>query len=152
MRWNTIYSPPNHSDSDELWDAIDPSHGFVAMDREWAAQRQWPVTMYLPSDRSKGVYLLEAYHQLHCLVRLKTSLPWALINMIERIIRKTFWEAVEQQPYTWPPSAHTDHCFDALRQVSLRNFFGSFFQRDDTDLGLVGCMQCRQYSTLHFRR
>ena len=45
------------------------------MDREWAAQQQWPLTMYLPSDRSKGVYLLEAYHQLHCLVRLNASLP-----------------------------------------------------------------------------
>ena len=97
------------------------------MDREWAAQHQWPVTMYLPSDRSKGVYLLEAYHQLHCLVRLKASLPQTLTNMIKRIIRKTFWEAVEQRPYTWSPSAHTDHCFDALRQVSLRNLFGSFF-------------------------
>ena len=71
MRWNTVYSPQNHSDSDDLWDAIDPSHGFVAVDREWAAKQQWPVTMYLPSDHSKGVYLLEAYHQLHCLVSLR---------------------------------------------------------------------------------
>ena len=29
--------------------------------------------MYLPSDHSKGVYLLEAYHQLHCLVSLDAS-------------------------------------------------------------------------------
>ena len=38
------------------------------MDRKWAERRQWPKSMYLPSDHSKGVYLLEAYHQLHCLV------------------------------------------------------------------------------------
>ena len=43
------------------------------MDREWAKQRQWPESMYLPSDHSKGVYLLEAYHQLHCLVSLDPS-------------------------------------------------------------------------------
>lgn len=48
------------------------------MDREWAKQRQWPDSMYLPSDHSKGVYLLEAYHQLHCLVSLDTTLRYHL--------------------------------------------------------------------------
>ncbi|KAM0796195.1 hypothetical protein BDR22DRAFT_812455, partial [Usnea florida] len=133
MRWNTIYSPPNHSDSDVLWDAIDPSRGFVAMDREWAAQRHWPVTMYLPSDRSKGVYLLEAYHQLHCL----------------RIIRKTFWEAVEQQPYTWPPSAHTDHCFDALRQWVVCNADNTpLYTFGDNTAGDGQLHRCRDWASL----
>lgn len=98
--WNTDYSPKNHSDSDALWDAILPSHGFVAMDRKWATQQQWPESMYLPSDTTKGIYLLEAYHQLHCL----------------KIIRKTFWEAVERRSYTHHPSGHMEHCFDTLRQ------------------------------------
>ncbi|GAD93057.1 hypothetical protein TRV_04086 [Paecilomyces variotii No. 5] len=98
--WNTEYSSANASEADELWDAILPSHGFVAMDRAWAKENQWPESMYLPSDKSKGVYLLEAYHYLHCL----------------RIVRKTFWEAVEQRPFTHKPGAHMNHCFDALRQ------------------------------------
>lgn len=72
--WNTAYSPQNHTESDELWESILPSHGFVAMDREWAEHRQWPESMYLPSDHSKGVYLLEAYHQLHCLVFIEQHL------------------------------------------------------------------------------
>ena len=38
------------------------------MDRKWAERRQWPKSMYLPSDHGKGVYLLESYHQLHCLL------------------------------------------------------------------------------------
>ncbi len=67
--WNTEYSPKNHSESDALWDAILPSHGFVAMDEGWATERQWPESMRLPIDGNKRVYLLEAYHQLHCLVR-----------------------------------------------------------------------------------
>ena len=76
--WHTAYSPKgkNHTESDALWEQILPSHGFVAVDRQWADEHQWPVSMYLPSDHSKGVYLLEAYHQLHCLVRLYVpSLP-----------------------------------------------------------------------------
>lgn len=66
--WNTEYSPKNHNESDALWDAILPSHGFVAMDENWASERQWPRSMKLPSDGSQRVFLLEAYHQLHCLV------------------------------------------------------------------------------------
>ena len=66
--WNTEYSPKNHNNSDALWDAILPSHGFIAMNEAWAFERNWPESMRLPSDGSKRVYLLEAYHQLHCLV------------------------------------------------------------------------------------
>ena len=71
--WNTEYSPQNHSDSDGLWNAISPSHGFVAMDEKWALDRQWPDSMRLPSDNTKKIYLLEAYHQLHCLVSTSLS-------------------------------------------------------------------------------
>ena len=52
-----------------LWDHILPSHGIVAVDRKWASRQRWPESMRLPGDDNKGVYLLEAYHQLHCLVR-----------------------------------------------------------------------------------
>ncbi|KAF2237621.1 hypothetical protein EV356DRAFT_510582 [Viridothelium virens] len=103
--WHTNYSPLNHTESDELWENIMPQHGFIAVDRHWAADHHWPISMYLPSDHSKGVYLLEAYHQLHCL----------------RIIRKTFWEAIENRPFTYHPSSHMEHCFDALRQSAICN-------------------------------
>ncbi len=59
--------------------------------------------MHLPEDGSKGVYLLEAYHQLHCL----------------RILRKTMGEALTGQPFTWKPGAHIEHCFDRLLQVQI---------------------------------
>lgn len=39
------------------------------------------------------------------------------LRNIQRIIRKTFWQAVEGLPFTYEPSIHTDHCFDAIRQV-----------------------------------
>ncbi|GLA81336.1 hypothetical protein AtubIFM56815_004980 [Aspergillus tubingensis] len=71
FHWNTEYSPQNHSDADQLWAAINPAHGIIAVDRQWAAQNHWPESMTMPDDDSKGVYLLEAYHQLHCLVSLR---------------------------------------------------------------------------------
>ena len=120
--WHTSYSSKgkNKTESDDLWEQISPSHGFVAIDREWAGESQWPVSMYLPSDHSKGVYLLEAYHQLHCLVRLTghSYQEYRLLNFKQRILRKTFWEAVERRPFTYHVS-HSDHCFDALRQVRM---------------------------------
>lgn len=66
--WNTQYSPHNHTESDHLWDAINPAHGIIAVDHQWATENHWPNAMDLPDDPTKGVYLLEAYHHLHCLV------------------------------------------------------------------------------------
>ena len=89
----------------------------MTVNREWAAEQNWPISGYLPDDKSRGVYLLEAYHQLHCLVS-ENRVFEVLADIRQRIIRKTFWEAVDGLPFTHNPNAHMEHCFDALRQVS----------------------------------
>ena len=111
------------SNSTALWDAILPSHGLVAVNREWSRERNWPDSMHLPSDDSKNIYLLEAYHQLHCVVsypfdRMR-SFTFINFDTRQKIIRKTFWEAVNRKPYTYNPP-HAGHCFDFLRQVRNR--------------------------------
>ena len=71
--WWSNYSsiaPEQEPAVDEVWDKVLPAHGIVAVDHQWAAERQMPATMSLPSDSSKGVYIIDAYHQLHCLVRV----------------------------------------------------------------------------------
>lgn len=70
--WWTEYSAKNETETDALWEAILPSHGVVAVDYQWASDHHWPDSMALPADESKRVYLLEAYHLLHCVV---CSLP-----------------------------------------------------------------------------
>ncbi|GIZ42879.1 hypothetical protein CKM354_000612800 [Cercospora kikuchii] len=97
FHWWTEYSDNNDTATDQRWEDINPAHGFIAMNREWALDNHWPDSMHLPSDDRKNVYLLEAYHMIHCLY----------------VIRKTFWEAVNREEYTWNPPGH---CFDALRQ------------------------------------
>ena len=70
--WWTRYSSPHPEEVaavDQAWDAIVPAHGIVAVDRAWAATRGFPDSLSWPSDESKGVYIIDAYHQLHCLVR-----------------------------------------------------------------------------------
>lgn len=72
LNWWTEYSERNFTETDALWDDINPAHGFIAMDRKWAKSQKWPDSMHLPSDDSKNVYLLEAYHLLHCVVSFLT--------------------------------------------------------------------------------
>ncbi|KAL4860739.1 hypothetical protein BDV12DRAFT_208887 [Aspergillus spectabilis] len=141
FQWTTAYSSKdNKTQTDELWESIQPSHGFVAIDQNWAESHGWPESMYLPSDRSKGVYLLEAYHYLHCL----------------KIIRKTFWEAVNGEPYTHTPGAHMNHCFDALRQYVICSAdttplytFGDFTAGDGQVHRCKNWSQLRDYATKH---
>jgi hypothetical protein len=68
FNWWTEYSDKNFTETDALWDDINPAHGFISVDRSWAKSQYWPETMPMPKDSSKSVYLLEAYHLLHCVV------------------------------------------------------------------------------------
>lgn len=81
--WWTEYSGKNDTEVDALWDAILPSHGLVAIDSQWAAEQQWPDSLSLPSDENKKIYLLEAYHLLHCVVRLPRSLHGDILTRTE---------------------------------------------------------------------
>lgn len=66
--WHTPYGSHNHTRDFRGGMSLTLSHGFIAIDRKEAEAMHWPITMWLPSDHDKGVYLLEAYHQMHCLV------------------------------------------------------------------------------------
>ena len=68
--YSTGYGPEvtNHSLLDERWEAIDINPGVVAISDDWAAEHNLAPTQRFPWDDSKGVYLLTAFHTLHCLV------------------------------------------------------------------------------------
>lgn len=68
FHWYTPYSSENDTEANVLWDNINTAHGTLAVDHQWAAEHQWNRSMSIPGDESKGMYLLESYHQLHCLV------------------------------------------------------------------------------------
>lgn len=70
FHWKTLYSSDNETEAAEAWDAIDPAHGHIAIDHTWAADHGWLASMSVPGDEDKGLYLLESYHQMHCLVRI----------------------------------------------------------------------------------
>ncbi|KAI0554240.1 hypothetical protein F4679DRAFT_579849 [Xylaria curta] len=124
--WNTAYSTENHSDADYLWDEINPAHGIVSVDREWATKRGWPLSGYPPGDKSKAVYLLEAYHLLHCL------------------------DAVDGKPFTYHPGPHINHCFDTLRQNVQCNADNTpLYTFGDHTAGDGQLHRCKDWQQLH---
>lgn len=68
--YSTGFGPEvtNHSLLDERWEAIDINPGVVAIPDDWADEHNLAPTQRFPWDTSKGVYLLTAFHTLHCLV------------------------------------------------------------------------------------
>lgn len=73
FHWRTLYSSANETEAAEAWEAINPAHGHIAVDHQWAAEHGWMPSMPVPGQETKGLYLLESYHQLHCLVRTRSQ-------------------------------------------------------------------------------
>lgn len=67
---------------DAAWSRIVPAHGIVALDHEWARKIGLSKARNQPGDDTKGVYVLDAYHQIHCLVRKISALPRQLLTPI----------------------------------------------------------------------
>lgn len=50
------------------WDAFDHERGWIALPHSEARDQNLPLGLNLPDDNSKGLFILNAYHQMHCLV------------------------------------------------------------------------------------
>ena len=58
----------NETKLDEMWESIDIDDGIVAIDDQQAAEYGLPLSHRFPWDESKGLYVMTAHHDLHCLV------------------------------------------------------------------------------------
>ncbi|SMR55209.1 unnamed protein product [Zymoseptoria tritici ST99CH_1E4] len=99
FHWSTAYSSPDDSEADDLWNAIDTAHGYIAVEHEWARERGWMASMPVPGDETKALYVLEGYHQFHCL----------------KIVRTVFLQSIAGKELSYPVQ-HARHCFDYFRQ------------------------------------
>lgn len=66
--------------TDEAWENINIDAGNVALDSSYAEEMELPKAQDFPWDRSKGIYYLNGYHNLHCLVG--PSRPSSVIDSI----------------------------------------------------------------------
>ena len=67
-RDDTIFSSHNRTIADAAWDSwvVDP--GIVALPHGWVKAKMLPQAQHWPWDGDKGIYLLNGFHNLHCLV------------------------------------------------------------------------------------
>ncbi|MCJ1312465.1 hypothetical protein MMC25_006139 [Agyrium rufum] len=115
--------------ADAFWDNINLDAGIVALPHQFVEEQGLPEAFPFPWEPTRGVYLLNGYHSVHCLKR----------------IRKTIVELRrgEEPSYPW---AHTDHCLSSLLD-------DAFCAADDTpkkDQDSPGTQyrQCRDWSEL----
>jgi hypothetical protein len=120
--WYTPYNNvENQTASNELWDKISSSHGLIALNHQSAKEKQWLESMPVPGDEGKGLYLLESYHQLHCLVSPASpparKASQELTCAWQKIVRTMLLQSIDNEPLS-KPASHALHCFDYFRQVS----------------------------------
>ena len=63
----TEYSSLDKVVADKAWNAF-VINGFVALPKAWTADRHWPAGREMPGDTDKGIYVVDGFHQLHCVV------------------------------------------------------------------------------------
>lgn len=70
FEWHTDYNGEDQARANELWDALgtEIDSGFIAVSDEWAAEKDLLEAQRFPWDTSKGIYLVNGQHNLHCLV------------------------------------------------------------------------------------
>ncbi|KAF2648851.1 hypothetical protein K491DRAFT_708477 [Lophiostoma macrostomum CBS 122681] len=105
----TIYKPSkytsiNNTKADKAWSAILAGHGVVAISPSYASQHALPSSVFLPDGTGNKMYIVEAYHAMHC-----TSVLRAHYTSLDRGI-----------PGNWS-RPYAAHCFDALRQYIMCN-------------------------------
>ena len=65
----TEFSSPDHEINNKAWSSFTTT-GFVALPHTWAAEQNLPEAGLWPDDPSKGVYVVDGFHQIHCVVSL----------------------------------------------------------------------------------
>ncbi|GKZ33278.1 hypothetical protein AbraIFM66950_003118 [Aspergillus brasiliensis] len=88
----------NDTEQDNLWDATSYDLGNIALADDYARAVGLPRAQRFPWDNNKGIYLINAYHNLHCVKTLRTALV----------------EFREAQPQS-SPWGHVQHCLLVLR-------------------------------------
>ena len=65
-----VYDSNNQSIADEVWESplLIPETGLVAMSDDWVTSKGLPRAQRFPWDKSKGLYVLNGFHNMHCLV------------------------------------------------------------------------------------
>jgi hypothetical protein len=70
----TVYMSKNRTEADYAWESINTGHGLVAIDKKWASEHKIVQSMTFPFNPEQSLYVIEAYHAIHCIVSPDLSL------------------------------------------------------------------------------
>jgi len=108
-------SSKNETVRDHEWDVIDYDNGVVAVSKEWASEKGLPMGASFPWDTSKAIYLVNAHHNLHCLVSASSFLAARVLNIAEKHI-----PFVNGIPQRLPTVLSTSPHYSLLGRAGLR--------------------------------
>lgn len=129
----TEYSIDKES-SNDLWEAINIDNGVVALPDDFVRERQLHEAQRFPWDTGKGLFVLNGFHNLHCLKLVHNSLM-----------------SYRQGTKQLRPFGHILHCLDALRQDVICDADDTpryTTSTDDKRTGEGQVRQCRDWSKL----
>ncbi|THC96960.1 hypothetical protein EYZ11_003568 [Aspergillus tanneri] len=73
----TEYSNVNQTISNAAWETF-TTNGFVAIPHQEAADFGLPLAEDFPDDPTKGVYVLEGFHEIHCVMTKRSTSTTAM--------------------------------------------------------------------------
>ncbi|KAM0739606.1 hypothetical protein ACQRIT_004790 [Beauveria bassiana] len=98
------YTGDNLTEVRALWEELSGDPGVVALPEAYVQQTKLPHALRFPWDEDKGVYLLQGFHDLHCLRTLFRYVMYTELKQPQHIAL-----------------SHALHCLDQLRQGVICN-------------------------------
>ncbi|KAI9172798.1 Phenylalanine aminomutase (L-beta-phenylalanine forming) [Paramyrothecium foliicola] len=131
---STEYTSDNLTAATKLWEELSGDPGVVALEKQFIDETGLPRALPFPWDGNKEVYLLQGFHNLHCL------------RTLFRYVRYT--ELGEPNHIAL---SHALHCLDQLRQDVICNAddtprYAGF--QDPPGTGSGQTRMCRDWSKL----
>jgi len=128
----TAFFSDDENATSQAWEAIEAGHGIVTVDSDWASSMNLIESMPDPFDPSKSIYVIAAYHDMHCI----------------QYLRRHYFAMYSGQPVTWPLE-HDLHCLDSLRQSTMCHADGTLLRTyGQRDAGTQQTVMCRDWDAL----
>ncbi|KAL9622198.1 MAG: hypothetical protein Q9160_003381 [Pyrenula sp. 1 TL-2023] len=126
------FSSENQTEADMAWNAVVTGHGDVAIPISYAKAHNLPPSWDIPHMPGKQLYVMEAYHAMHCL----------------KVLRKHYMAMARGQSFQWSIE-HESHCFDSLRQhVMCQSDDTLLFTEFKNQAGVGQVRKCRNWDAL----
>lgn len=150
FHYDHVYSNRNRTISDPVWNALVPETGVVALSHEYARSKGLFPAQNWPWDPSKGIYNINAFHNIHCLVSSDPDLViWKGLMTGQQSLRNTVFEAFNNTPMT-DTLEHALHCVNTLREEVICNADDTpkYTGRVNANLGVAEPMSGVGYSRM----